>query len=237
MTVRRRTRAGGIVVLLATMAAGCTAAGGQDVSAAQRGVSEIPSTTATVPVPPPPPARSVHEQAWTPFAAVGGVVLRHPSARVERIGYHQSNHDGARGFEPLPTSAPQLTLDARELRATSARTAADVMIDPEVEVRSPVSGRVKFAGTYVLYCDYRDDFVVIAPDDRPAWEVKVLHIDGVTVRSGDRVQAGETVIAPRPTRLPFDSQVEETSARPAWPHVHIEVIDPSIRDIPNGKGC
>ena len=65
----------------------------------------------------------------------------------------------------------------------------------------------------------------------------MLHIDGVAVRSGARVRAGETVLAPRATRLPLESQVEKTAARPAWPHVHIEVIDPSIPDLPSGRGC
>ena len=221
--------------MLAVLTGGCASATGQDVSSAHRGVSAVPSTT-SAPAPPTTRGRTVHEQAFTPFAEVGGIVLRHPAARVERIGYHQSNHDGARELEPMPTSTEQLTLEARE-RATTGRTAADVVVDPDGEIRSPVSGRVLSAGTYVLYCDYRDDFVVIQPDDRPAWQVKVLHIDGVAVRQGGRVSAGETVLAPRATRLPFASQVEETAAQPAWPHVHIEVIDPSIRDIPSGKGC
>jgi hypothetical protein len=95
---------------------------------------------------------------------------------------------------------------------------------------------VKRAGTYTLYCEYRDDYVVIEPDERPGWEVKVLHIDGVRVRAGDRVVAAETVLAPRPHKLPFESQVDEVTAPPPWPHVHVEVIDPSIPDRP-GPGC
>ena len=235
MTGRRRSRTAAVVVALAVLGGGCASATGQDVSSAQRGVSAFPGTT-SVAAPPTTRARIVHEQAWAPFASVGGIILRYPSARVERIGYHQSNHDGARDLEPLPTPTEQVTLEARE-RATAGRTAADVVVDPDGDIRSPVSGRVLSAGTYVLYCDYRDDFVIIQPDDRPAWQVKVLHIDGVAVRQGARVRAGETVLAPRATRLPFASQVEETAALPAWPHVHIEVIDPSLRDIPSGKGC
>ena len=229
----RRPRTTTLLVLLAALSAGCTTASGQDVAAGLRGVSEGSTTTAA---PPTTRGRTLHEQPWTPFAEVGGIVLRHPAARVERIGYHQSNHDGARVLEPLPTSAEQLTLEPRD-RLTAARTAADVVVDPDVEIRSPVSGRVLHAGTYILYCDHRDDFVVIRPDDRPGWQLKVLHIDGVAVGSGTQVRAGETVLAPRATRLPCASQVEETAARPAWPHVHIEVIDPSIPDLPSGPGC
>ena len=183
----------------------------------------------------PPRPRVVQEQAWTPFARIEAVTLRHPSSRVERVGFHESNHDGARVMEPLPTAVYPMDLESRE-RDTPGRTAADIVSDPNVEIRAPVTGLVKRAGTYVLYCDHRDDFAVIEPDDRKGWEVKVLHINGVRVRPGDRVVAGETVLAPRPTQLPFESQVDETTAPPHWPHVHIEVVDPTIKDRP-GPGC
>lgn len=240
--------------LLAASVAACSAAPSVPVAARDEGrlvreVGPAPSTSAVAPaapeapptttVAPPPaavPARAVVEQAWTPFAVVDGVVLHHPSSRVERVGFHESNHDGARQLTPLPTAAAALTLESRE-RDTGPRGSADVVVDPDVEIRSPVTGRVLRAGTYVLYCDHRDDYAVIEPDARPGWEVKILHIDGVAVRRGDRVVAGETLLAARPTRLPFDSQVDETTASPAWPHVHIEVVDPTIPDRPSGGSC
>lgn len=204
----------------------------------QTPTTALPPTTTAPPAAPsaPAPARIVHDQAWTPFATVGGVVLRHPSQRVERVAFHESNHDGARQLEPLPTAAAPLTLETRH-RGTGARTAADVVSDPNAAIRAPVTGRVLRAGTYVLYCDHADDYAVIEPDERPGWEVKLLHINGVTVRPGDRVQAGETVLASGPTPLPFESQVDEVTAAPAWPHVHIEVVDPSIPDRPSGGSC
>ena len=180
--------------------------------------------------------RPVTEQDYTPFATAGGVVLRHPAARVERIGFHESTLDGAQQLEALETSAPTLVLEGRA-RDTTARGAADVMVDPEAEIRAPVTGTVRFAGTYVLYCDYSDDFLVIEPDDHPGWEVKMLHIDRVRVQPGARVEAGVTVVAPRATRLPFASQVEDGSYRPAWPHVHVEIDDPAIPDRPTGPDC
>jgi hypothetical protein len=135
----------------------------------------------------------------------------------------------------LSDAIDPIDLESRQ-RDTPARTAADIVVDPEVEIRSPVTGTVKRAGSYTLYCDHRDDFVVIEPDDHPGWEVKVLHMTGVQVRPGHRVVAGETVLAPRPHKLPFDSQVDETTAPPPWPHVHIEVVDPAIPDRP-GPPC
>jgi hypothetical protein len=184
-----------------------------------------------------PSRRVVTEQNWTPFATVGGVTLRHPSRRVERVGFHQSNHEGAHQLEVLPTAVDPVTLETRG-RLTKDRTAADVVSDPAVEIRAPVSGVVKRAGTYVLYCKYSDDYLVIEPDDHPGWEVKLLHIDGVLVHKGQRVVAAQTVVAPRPTKLPFASDVDETTAAPHWPHVHVEVVDPQVPNRPSpGSGC
>lgn len=183
------------------------------------------------------PPRVVTEQDFVPFATFGPLTLTHPSDRVESIGFHESTNEGARQLEPLDTAAATFTMETRE-RGTGSRTAADIVIDPDHQVRSPVSGTVVRSGTYVLYCQYSDDFAVIEPDDRPGWEVKILHINHVRVFRGDRVEAGVTVIADGPTILPFSSQVDEDTSAPSWPHVHVEVIDPSIPDIPgNGSGC
>ena len=248
------------LLALAVFAAGCGSA--SDDLAAKRASStkaEVLSETflplAAPPAPAPPPVspavaaaiaptttapklrgpRIVHEQPWVPFAMVGEVVLHHPSARVEMVGFHESSHDGAREYLPLPSAVAPVTLESRE-RGTGARTAADIVVEPGVEIRSPVTGRVKRSGSYVLYCDHRDHYAVIEPDAHPGWEVKLLHMSGMAVRAGDRVEAGVTVIAPGPTQLPFESQVDEVSAQPAWPHVHVEVVDPTIPDRP-GKGC
>ena len=172
------------------------------------------------------------------MAAVGAVVLHHPAHLVERVGFHQSNHEGAQEMTVLPTAVQAVTLESRE-RLTGAHSAVDVVVDPTAAIRSPVTGTVKRAGTYVLYCRHSDDYVVIEPDGRPGWEVKILHIDGEQVTKGQRVEAGVTQLAPRATPLPFESQVDELrSADPAWPHVHIEVVDPSIPNVASpGGGC
>ncbi len=172
-----------------------------------------------------------------PFATFAEVTLLHPSVNIERIGFHESNHDGARQLEPTPTAFNVLTLASRD-RGTGSRTAADIVVEPGTEIRAPVTGTVVRAGGYILYCDHNDDFVVIEPDARPGWEVKLLHIDGVMVSAGDRVEAGVTVLAPAATQLPFDSQVDEFTGEPSWPHVHLELVDPSIPDRPStGGGC
>jgi murein DD-endopeptidase MepM/ murein hydrolase activator NlpD len=212
---------------------------GPAIAEAQEAAGEEASAEPRVPEarPEPAAARAVADSGWTAFASVAGIDLVHPAQRVERIGFHESNHNGAQQLEVLDGAISPMTLDSRD-RGTGSHSAADVVVDPEGEIRSPVTGVVERAGTYVLYCDYSDGYVVIAADGQPDWEVKVLHITGVQVEAGDRVEAGATVLASQPTPLPFESQVDEHTAEPSWPHVHIEVVDPSIPNPPSpGSGC
>ncbi|CAN5434757.1 hypothetical protein BH23ACT9_BH23ACT9_20780 [soil metagenome] len=186
-----------------------------------------------------PDGRTAHDSAFAPFAAVQGVTVHHPARVVERIGLHQSNHEGARDLDVAPTAAASIVLPSRG-RLSGLRSAADVVVAPGTQIRSPVTGTVVRAGSYVLYCTYADDFVIIEPDGLPGWEVKVLHITGVAVQPGDRLIGGLTVIAPQATQLPFRSQVDAHTASPSWPHTHIEVIDPDVPDVPNpgsGSNC
>lgn len=181
--------------------------------------------------------RSFTITEWPVFGTVGDIRLRQPSAAVELIGFHQSNHDGAQGIVSADGAAPSFTMDSRN-RDTNRRGAADIAAHPLVEVRAPVTGTVVRAGGYTLYCRYSDDYVVIEPDGHPGIEVKILHILGLHVRTGDRVLAGETVLANQPNQLPFRSQIDAFTGDPAWPHVHIEVVDTSIPDRPSpGGGC
>lgn len=174
---------------------------------------------------------------WPVFGSVGDIELRQPSAASELIGFHQSNHDGAQRIITVEGASPSFVMDSRN-RDTDRRGAADIAAHPLVEVRAPVTGTVVRAGGYVLYCRYADDYVVIEPDGHPGIEVKVLHVLGLQVSTGDRVVAGETVLADHPNQLPFTSQIDASTGDPAWPHVHIEVVDTSIPDRPSsGGGC
>ena len=182
--------------------------------------------------------RLAYEPGATPFGIVGDQRLVHPAAVVERIGFHESNHEGARDITIAHWASGPLVLSSRG-RLAGPRSAADIVVQPDIPIVSPVTGTVLRAGTYILYCHHSDDFVVIRPDRHAELEVKLLHIDGVRVAPGDRVVAGETVLAPRATVLPFTSQVDRHTATPSWPHVHLEVIDPTIPNVPNGGsgGC
>jgi len=195
-------------------------------------------TTTVAPATPVAADRVVANIAWgTPFAVAIDLTLYYPAALVERIGFHEAGRDGSRQMDPLPEATRPITMATRD-RGTGSRTAADVVVDPAAELRSPVTGTVIRSGTYVLYCKYTDDFVVIDPDDHPGWEVKMFHFQGLSVKPGDRVEAGVTVVGSNSAYLPFESQVNEFTAEPSWPHVHIEVIDPSIPNRPHpGGGC
>lgn len=173
--------------------------------------------------------------AWPVFGTVGDIDLHQPSAAVELIGFHESNHDGAQGIVTVDGAAPSFTMETRN-RDTHPRGAADIAAHPLVEIRAPVTGTVIRAGGYVLYCRYADDYLVIEPDGHPGIEVKVLHVLGLRVGVGDRVIAAETVVADQPNQLPFRSQIDEFTGDPAWPHVHIEVVDTSIPDRPSPGG-
>lgn len=182
------------------------------------------------------PARVVHPQGWVPYATVGAITLHHVSDHTEAIGYHQSAQDGAQAQEAVTTSVRWFRQETRD-RDTTPQGAADIVVEPGREVRVPVTGTVLRAGTYTLYCDNVDQFAVIEPDAHPGWQVKVLHIEGLALTVGQRVEAGVTRLAARARVLPFPSAVEDDTGLPAWPHVHVEVIDPSVRDRPTGPGC
>ncbi len=197
-----------------------------------------PRAPAPPPSPRPPrPPRTAYRTDWRrPYAVVGEVTLHAPVDVVELIGLHQSGHDGAQPQRLLDTGLPSVVLDDRG-RDTRPAGAADVVVRPDGEVRAPVSGTVLRAGSYTLYCRYTDQYLVVEPDEHPGWEVKLLHFEGLAVGKGARVEAGVTVVGSHARRLPFASQVDERTANPAWPHVHIEVVDPSVPDRPSGGGC
>lgn len=191
----------------------------------------LPTPTAT------PLPRLTHEQPFERFAVIEGIPLHYPAAVVEAVGFHESGHDGSKAWPVNDVAAQWTVLDSRE-RDTHPRSAADVVVQPDTEIRSPVTGTVVAAQTYVLYCEHSDDLLFIEPDEQPGWQVRIFHISGLQVSVGDRVEAGVTVIAPGATQLPFVSQVDEETAEPSWPHVHIEIVDPSIPDRPTATpGC
>jgi hypothetical protein len=197
-----------------------------------------PETTTTFRQPPPwtGRARIVDTQDHTVFARTANLSLLHPARNVERIGFHESSHDGAQEMTIVDSTIAWIVMDTRD-RGNGSRTAADIVVDPADPIVAPITGTVIRSGPYTLYCEHADNFVVIEPDDQPGWEVKMFHILNLTISTGDKVVAGETQVAQGARLLPFDSQVDSYTAEPAWGHVHIEVVDPSIPDRKSGGGC
>ena len=172
-----------------------------------------------------------------PLATVAGITIMAPSTIIEHAGFHQSTHPGALALTAVDPAPVQLTTMASRNRGTNRRGAIDIATAPGTEILSPVAGRVARAGSYTLYCRHRDGFVVINPDGRPDLEVKILHVQDVAVRAGQRVEVGDRLAA-EATVFPFRSQLDDLTAEPSWGHVHIEVVDPSIPRKPSsGGGC
>lgn len=180
--------------------------------------------------------RVLVEQQHAPFATIGSLTFVLPSTRVEHVGFHQAIRAGALQMTAVESSVPTTVLASRG-RGTGSHTAADIVVEPGAAIVAPVSGVVLSANSYVLYCEHEDSIVVIEPDGYPGWEAKILHISGLQVAPGDRVEAGQTVIASGPTVLPFESQVDGHTSAPAWPHVHIETVDTSVPHESSGSTC
>jgi len=236
-------------VAVATPAAQTPAPLPADVVAAPSPSPAVPAPRAAAPqqarpAPSPTPSerepaaaqRAVVRTGFAPYAQAGPVTLHYPGDVVEVVGLHESGHDGAQPQHPVGELARIGTLGSRS-RDTNPQGAADVVVDPRQQVRAPVTGTVIRAGSYTLYCDHTDDYLVVEPDARPGWEVKLLHFEGLRVGKGDRVEAGVTVVGSRARLLPFASQVDKHTVAPHWPHLHIEVVDPSIKDRPSGRSC
>ena len=181
--------------------------------------------------------RTTVAQSYRQYATVAAIPLFLPSAKVERIGFHESGHDGSQQATVVDSGVPVMTLESRG-RGTGSRTAADISVERGSEIRSPVTGTVVRAGTYTLYCRHKDHYLVVEPDAQPGWEVKMFHFEGLRVSKGDRVIAGSTTVGSQGRVLPFESQIDKFNASPSNPHVHVEVVDPSIPDRPSkGGGC
>lgn len=74
-------------------------------------------------------------------------------------------------------------------------TAADIGADPGTPVYAPVSGKIIAVRAYRLYERWPDFEVHIQPDGWPEVDAVLIHVSGVVVRRGDRVEAGTTRVA------------------------------------------
>ena len=172
------------------------------------------TTTTTTARPPPLPAPAATTSTTRPHPA--GWSRHRPGCPTPRSGPWcsttwptASRRSGStsplamapRNRRRSPAPRRWLTMESRD-RDTDPHGAADIVVEPGREIRAPVTGTVIRAGTYTLYCDHVDQFAVIEPDARPGWEVKVLHIEGLALSKGQRVEAGVTRLAAHARVLP-----------------------------------
>lgn len=160
------------------------------------------------------------------LGTVRDVELVSPSPLALLAGFHQATGGGTEPLTPAEAGADDPTpvdVLASRGRGTHPTSAVDIAVPEDEPVLATVDGEVRAVSTYQLYGTTSDLIVVIVPDDAPEIEVNVLHLEDAQVEAGDRVVAGETVIASRARVLPFPSQVDGVIGE-KLPHVHIEVI-------------
>jgi hypothetical protein len=154
------------------------------------------------------------------FAQVGDLALRLPSHAVVVHGFHEASNRTSFAMTPVGDEPRVLPSRGRPAPATSA---VDIVLVDDEPVRSPITGTVEVAESFHVYGKHPDRRIVLVPDDAPELRVVVLHVTGVAVTPGDRVEAGVSVLAESARRFPFRSQIDDETAPDAWPHVHYEV--------------
>jgi hypothetical protein len=158
-------------------------------------------------------------QLTTPFGRVDDLELLLPSVESVVAGFHQSSTREALSMTPV---GEQHVLPSRG-RGTAPTSAVDIVLVDDDPVLSPVSGTIETVASFELYGRHADRRVTIVPDDAPHLRVVVIHVAGVQVAAGDRVEAGTTRLADGARRFPFRSQIDDLTDPDAWPHVHLEV--------------
>lgn len=170
------------------------------------------------------------------FAGVRDLTLSLPQG-ARAIGFHESGSARALAMHPMGiprvnanmtklSSAPvgdgfeYLVLGSRQ-RRNAPTSAVDIAMPFNWPVQSPVTGTVVDATAYLLYGDVPDNAVYIVPDSRQDLVVVAMHLNGLKVNVGDRVEAGKTVLALTARQLPFGSQIDRYAG--PMPHVHMEL--------------
>lgn len=171
-----------------------------------------------------------------------GLELLTPSAAPLLVGFHEASTPHAEGLEPVgrpvgasgraavgpsegpadaPVGASYVVMESRG-RPFGSTSSIDVAVPEGLEILAPVSGTVLVVEPYRLYGRHDDVRIEIVPDAAPGLRVVLIHLVEATVAPGERVLAGETVIAASGRRLPFASQIDEAVGSPVA-HVHVEV--------------
>jgi hypothetical protein len=209
--------------------------------------TEIPSTLAAHPAVRHPrsvaPASRRPDPRLVPFARFHDIQLFLPAVHVICVCYHEASYDHAMRLQPLGrlerdynrtkfardtpnTAGPSYVIMSSRGRATPATSAVDLVLPEGTPYLAPVDGVVKKVRAYRLYGRYPDVELSIRPEDDPAFQVVMIHLDGVRVRPGDSVVQGVTHLG-EPRVFPFSSQ-SAYYVGGHHPHVHLEIVDPRL---------
>lgn len=180
--------------------------------------------------------------ATTVFAKMGryGVAMHFPAIASDMvaIGFHQAWNLKATDMRPTLKVHPKdeyadtkaalkgdRGLKLFEMmsrgRGSSEYSAADCAVKPGAIIMSPVSGVVTLVTTYHLADVGTDYRVEIKADGAAPVRVVMIHLQDITVRTGERVEGGVTPIA-TVRHLPIDNQVNRYLPVAA-DHTHIQI--------------
>lgn len=173
-------------------------------------------------------------QSATPWAYEMTTQL--PEANMEEVGTKRAvrvNHDQFQGSDWLDCEAMHIWRSQEEYGAYGMDTSVDIGAKAGTVIRAPVTGTVIHLRDYRLYDELDDVEIHIQPEGRPDLDVVLIHTKDVTVKPGDKVEAGVTEIAAIRDIAASITDVQlgyYTEGDDPGNHTHIQVNDPNYKD-------
>lgn len=160
-------------------------------------------------------------------------------SNIAGVGFHQASNDEAFSLQPVglclvdettetvknyvaSSKVPVLFVMNTRGRGTSLTSAADVAVKSGSLIRSPVDGVVTLVKKYYLYGRHLDYQVEIKPSGYDNLRVAMIHLEQISVKEGDRVDKGKTVIGKVNAFSRLQAQIERYLSD-RFDHVHIQV--------------
>ena len=240
---------GGLGSMVAAVAASGSLLVGGSVTAATATTTPAVVINLTPLTQPAVAAAAAAELPPEPFAKTAGLPLLPLADKVVRYTYHESMFPEALSLRPRGrakfvghpnfrapkrTPGPKYFVLPSRGRGTGSTTATDVVLRKGTKVASPVSGKVVATTDYRLYCSRPDTRIILRPQGRPDLRVVIFHVDRPRVKRGDKVVAGDTVLAR--VRHFANSRAQYDDFVPGnHPHIHLEVQRGKVFPVPGCK--